>query len=333
MQNHADLPRQYLSYPKPVQVFGLRRLRHIIGALILFPFYWGMAYVTRTPGLAFRRLCALAGFRLLFTGRDLRRAYSLIVSPMDSVRYFEFDFMWRAIEKSKMRSYLDVSSPRIFSLLVVDRNADLAADLINPDKKDLAVTISWAESFGLRDRCRFYGCLIEDASLKPESFDVITSISVVEHIPDDRRAIQKMWDLLRPGGRLLISVPCAAKASEEFINLNEYELIDADENGFVFWQRYYDEGLIEDRIFSVTGKPYRCEIYGEKQANSYHKNATWKRTDPFYPYWREPFMMGLEYEFKNGFSELPGIGVIAMEFVKPSHEKHCCGPNDQGLCQ
>jgi hypothetical protein len=127
-----------------------------------------------------------------------------------------------------------------------------------------------------------------------------------------------MWDLVRPGGVLLISVPCAAKASEEYINLNEYELIDTDENGFVFWQRYYDEELIRQRIFSITGQPHRYQIYGERQANSYHNNATRKRTDPFYPYWREPFMMGLQYEFKDQFSELPGIGVIAMEFVKPN---------------
>jgi hypothetical protein len=29
-------------------------------------------------------------------------------------------------------------------------------------------------------------------------------------------------------------------------------------------------------------------------------------------------MMGLQYEFKHRFSELTGIGVIAMEFVKPT---------------
>lgn len=319
MQEPTDLPREYLIYPKPVPgVFGMRRLFHVIVALILFPFYWGMAYVTRTPGLAFRRLCALMGICLLFRGRGLRRAYNLIVTPMDSVRYFEFDFMWRAIGNLKMRSYLDVSSPRLFPLMLVDQAPGVVADLINPDKKDLAVTVSWAESFGIADRCRFHANRMEAVSLELNSFDVITSISVIEHIPDDKGAIRKMWDLVRPGGVLLISVPCAAKASEEYINLNEYELIDTDENGFVFWQRYYDEELIRQRIFSITGQPHRCQIYGEKKTKIYHNNATRKRTDPFYPYWREPFMMGLQYEFKNQLSELPGIGVIAMEFIKPN---------------
>lgn len=314
----VDLPKQYLNYPKPLgHVFWVRRLCQVLVGLILFPFYWGMAYVTHTPGLEFRRFCALMGIRLILKGCDLRNAYKLIVSPMDSVRYFEFDFMWRAIRKVKINLYLDVSSPRLLPLVVVARTPGLVADLINPDKKDLPMTIALAKSLGIADRCRFYAQLIDTVTLAPNSFDVITSISVIEHILDDKGAIQKMWDLLRPGGVLLISVPCAAKASEEYINLNDYELLEADDNGFVFWQRYYDEELIQQRIFSITGEPHQYQIYAEKQANSYHRNVTQKRTDPYYPYWREPFMMGLQYEFKSQLSELPGIGVIAMEFVKP----------------
>jgi SAM-dependent methyltransferase len=142
-------------------------------------------------------------------------------------------------------------------------------------------------------------------------------MSVIEHIPDDTDAIQKMWDLLKPGGILLISIPCSTQASEEYTNLNVYELINKDENGFVFWQRYYSEELIKQRIYCITGMPRRVQIYGEKKAGNYHQNVVSKRSDPFYPYWREPFMMGCEYEFKEKFADLPGMGVIAMEFVKP----------------
>jgi SAM-dependent methyltransferase len=313
----ADLPKTYLDYPKSLpRLTGVKRFLRILVGLILFPFYWGLAYIVQTPGLAFRRFCALMGVRLLFRGQDFNRAYNLIVSPMDSVRYFEFDFMWRAIEEINLHSYLDVSSPRIFPLTVINRVPLLVADMINPDKKDLPMTISLARSLGLADRLRFHDCLIGDALLEPNSFDLITSISVVEHIQDDRGAIQKMWKLLRPSGVLLISVPCAAKASEEYININEYELINADENGFVFWQRYYDEALIRRRIYSITGEPRRCAIYGEKEGGFYQENVKRKRTDKFYPIWREPFMMGLEYEYKSKISELPGVGVIAMEFVK-----------------
>lgn len=319
MQEHIDLPKEYLRFPEPFKrVSRIKKLGHTLAGLMLFPVYWLMAYAVRTPGLAFRSLCALKGMRLLLRERDYVRAYGLIVSPLDSVRYFEFDFMWNAVKRIKIQSYLDVSSPRMLPLMIADRAANLVADLINPDKKDLPMTISLAKSFGVADRCRFHGSLIEEAPLKPESFDLITSMSVIEHIPDDKGAIQKMWDLLKPGGVLLISIPCTAKASEEYTNLNDYELIDTDESGFVFWQRYYDEELIQQRIYSITGMPRRFQIYAEKKVGSYNQNVTQKRSNPFYPYWREPLMMGMQYEFKERLADLPGMGVIAMEFVKPN---------------
>lgn len=323
MQKNIDLPKEYLRLPEPYKRLPrIKRLAHILTGLMLFPVYWGMAYVVGTPGLAFRVLCAMKGLRLLLRERDYARAYGLIVAPLDSVRYFEFDFMWNAVERIKIESYLDVSSPRMLPLMIADRTANLVADLINPDKKDLPMTISLAKSFGVADKCRFHGCLIEDAPLKPESFDLITSMSVIEHIPDDRAAIQKIWDLLKPGGVLLISIPCAAKASEEYTNLNDYELIDRDESGFVFWQRYYDEALIQQRIYSIIGPPRRFQIYAEKETGSYNQNVVEKRSDPYYPYWREPLMMGMQYEFRDRLADLPGMGVIAMEFVKPDQKSN-----------
>lgn len=319
MQENSGLPKKYLRFPEPnKRVPKIQRVVHLLTGLLLSPVYWLLAYFVRTPGLSFRILCVLKGLRLLLREQDFVRAYGLLVYPLDSVRYFEYDFMWDAIKKVKIRSYLDVSSPRMLPLMTADRNKHLVADLINPDKKDLPETISLAKSFGVEGRCRFHGSLIEEAPLQAESFDLITSMSVIEHIPDDKGAIVKMWNLLKPGGVLLISVPCSANASEEYTNLNDYELMKTDENGFVFWQRYYDETLIQQRIFSITGQPRRVRIYAEKEAGSYDQNVRHKRSDPLYPYWREPFMMGMQYEFRERLADLPGMGVIAMEFVKPS---------------
>lgn len=318
VKNNIDLPKRYLKFPvRPGRVSRLQLIRHALTGAVLFPFYWVAAYPLRTPGLAFRALCALKAMRLLLRERDFARAYNLLINPLDSVRYFEFDFMWSSVKQIKIQSYLDISSPRMLPLMIVDREKTLVADLVNPDKNDLPVTISLAKSFGVADRCRFHGSLVEDVPLAPESFDLVTSMSVVEHIPDDMGAIQKMWDLLKPGGVLLVSVPCAAKALEEYTNLNDYELLDTDAGGFVFWQRYYDESLIQQRIYSVTGQPRRVQIYAEKKTGNYDTNVNQKRSDPFYPHWREPMMMGMEYEFRDRLSDLPGMGVIAMEFVKP----------------
>jgi len=317
MQRTNVIPRKYISYPKEsINNNSLKKYIHLIKGVILSPLYWGIAYFLPTPGLLFPQYCAQIGFHLIFKSLDFRNAFSLLFSPMDSVRYFEFDFIWRAVNKMPVHSYLDVSSPRIFPLMMIYRNKSLIVHLNNPTIHDLHVTKSLAKSIGIDDRCRFYDKLIESIQLENSSFDVITSISVIEHIPDDKKAVQVMWDLLKLGGRLIISVPCAATASEEYININEYKLFTPDEKGFVFWQRYYSEELLKQQIFCVTGEPNSYKIYGEKKADSYQNNVTRKRTDLFYPFWREPVMMGLEYTNKNSISELPGVGVVAMEFIK-----------------
>lgn len=317
MQEPEQTSKRFLKFPPPYQrVPRFNRLVHTAMGLLLFPVFWLLAYTRSTPGLTLRLRFARKGLRLLWQ-RDFVRAYSFLVAPLDSVRYFEFDFMWSMASRLRPNTYLDVSSPRMLPLLLVEHNVSQVADLINPDKKDLPETILLARTFDVADRCRFHSSLIEDAPLQAGSFDLITSMSVIEHIPDDLGAIRTMWDLLKPGGVLLISVPCAAKASEEYTNLNDYELNAADEQGYVFWQRYYDEALLQRRIFSVTGPPRRQQIYAEKQAGSYDRNVMQKRSDPYYPYWREPLMMGQEYAYQSRLDDLPGMGVIAMEFVKP----------------
>ena len=148
------------------------------------------------------------------------------------------------------------------------------------------------------------------------TFDLITSISVVEHIPDDTQAIRTIWHSLRPGGRLLLTVPCSSQAQEEYIDRNEYGLLNANEEGFFFFQRYYDQKHLRRNIFSITGEPIRFSIYGEKKPGHYRKNYLEKLANPNYAYWREPYMMGREYRYFESVDQLPGIGVIGMEFVK-----------------
>lgn len=316
MQDRLQLPRNYLSYPKRNMGGKLGRIAHGIKNLILFPPYLALAYFHNAPGLAFRMKCIRLSLTMLVRGHPLKSVYNTLAVPMDSVRYFEFDFMWKSTNDTHLESYLDVSSPRLFPLITLLRYPNLKADCINPDKKDLPITQALAKTLQLTDRCEFHSTLISDVAFEPESFDVVTCISVLEHIPNDTEAVAKMWSLVKPGGKLLISVPCAKIASEEFININEYELITPDHEGFVFWQRYYDEALIHQNIYSITGQPNHYEIFAEKAAGNYEKNVYQKRTNPGYAYWREPYMMSQEYEYKKNLSALPGMGVIAMEFIK-----------------
>ncbi len=50
-----------------------------------------------------------------------------------------------------------------------------------------------------------------DATLLPiadESMSVIVAFDVLEHIPDDKAAVAELSRCLRPGGRLIVAVPC-----------------------------------------------------------------------------------------------------------------------------
>jgi SAM-dependent methyltransferase len=292
-----------------------RVLRHLLG-LCLLPVGLVVAALCGTPGLGIRLHCVRLGLRSLGSGK-LLRAFLLIVDPMDSFRYFELEFTLRAAETAKPVRYLDVSSPRLVPLLILERYPDLTADVLNPIQSDLRETVSLADALHLGTRCRARQELIENADYPKESFDLITSISVVEHIPSDTAAIGKMWELLRPGGRLLITVPCAREACEEFANLDEYALLARDAQGFVYWQRYYDQNALEQRVWSITGSPTRVRIYGEVRPGSYDENVVQKRTNPEYPYWWEPSMMGKDYREFDEIEQLPGMGVVAMEFIKP----------------
>jgi SAM-dependent methyltransferase len=140
---------------------------------------------------------------------------------------------------------------------------------------------------------------------------------VVEHIPDDRAALQKIWALLKPGGRFILTVPCAARTWEQYIDRDEYGLYGGGNGDRFFWYRCYDAALLEERIFSVTGKPRVSRIFGEREAGLFLKNTELKRTNRFYPFWREPYMIAQEYTWFESVEVLPGEGVIAMEFVKP----------------
>lgn len=242
--------------------------------------------------------------------------YSLLFWPMDSTRYFEFAFMWDALSKLSISHYLDVSSPRLFPIVLTLKKHGIFAELLNPDAADLSSTANMVQALSLEKRCNLRGCLISAAPIEPESFDVVTSISVVEHIPQDTQAVQKMWNLLKPGGSLLLTLPCAAQASEQYIDRNEYGLLTPDQEGYFFFQRLYDQELLEERIFSVTGQPRQCVIYGERSPGALRRNLDRKLEDPYYPYWREPYMMGQEFCYFRDLSELPGEGVIALEFEK-----------------
>lgn len=53
-------------------------------------------------------------------------------------------------------------------------------------------------------------------------FDIITALDVIEHIEDDQRAVEDMLAMLRPGGKLVITVPASMKLWDRHDVINRH---------------------------------------------------------------------------------------------------------------
>ncbi|MCL6510085.1 MAG: class I SAM-dependent methyltransferase [Anaerolineae bacterium] len=303
------------------------RLGYRLLGSALAPLTWLMAHTVSTPGLSFHPLCARLGWKMLFgpagplrdrrSPLEMRWLLHMVFSPMVLTRYFEFDFAWRHLPRRPVARYLDVSSPFTFPVVFMSEGGAAQADLINPDKHDLALIEQHIATCGLSGSCIAHGCLIEDAPFADASFDLITSISVIEHIPRDREAITKIWALLKPGGRLILTLPCASRGYALYTNVDHYGLLGSDEQGYTFLEYLYDEPMLSEHIYSVTGRPAHCELYGEKRDGTLRRELLRRWSGEYWRFWREPIWMGRHFRRFDSIAQLPGEGVIGLVFVKP----------------
>jgi SAM-dependent methyltransferase len=309
---YVNLNTDPIAFKRKTPITFLYRLILSMGNLV-------RAALGNGPGVGYHAVIAFNALRWTSTGLQKAQVYSYLTAPMDTFRYFEFDFFWKSISKrGVVGDYLDVSSPRLFIWRIIASGKTHRSVILNPDAKDLSATVQLFNTIGIGKRCEFKGDLINDLNEAHGTFDLVTCISVLEHIPYDESiiALKTMWDLVKPGGRLLLSIPCAATAFEEFINFNEYRLLQEQSDGYVFGQRFYDETLINEVIFSMVGQPSQMAVYGEKIEGTFVLDRERKLSDPDYPFWRQSWTMASQYKYFERIKSMPGLGVVAFEFIK-----------------
>lgn len=240
-----------------------------------------------------------------------------LINPVTIVRYFEFDFAFRQL-KDVRGTALDLSSPRLFSLFMAEKIMS-RVEMLNPDADDLNHTRDAAHRLGIRNlACEKGGA--DRLQSRPEHYDAIWSISVMEHIHgdyDDSKAMQWAWNALKKGGRLVVTVPVMPVFTIETMDTDLYGTQKPMENGKYFFQRFYDQSAIRSRLIDAIGKePESCEIFGEKVAGFYAKyEANWRRLGQEVTV-QDPRLIADEFQFYTGWDSLPGIGIIGLCFTK-----------------
>jgi len=292
----------FLRFPMTVArgLYALRAATHVGG-----------------PGLVFDRFGRRIGLRLLARGH--RIGASLLAAPMSSFRYWEFPFVARHLPTAG--TILDVASPFLFGLYWSQRHSDIALRMINPDRCDLDGT---AELVRALDLSRITtGCeAVDHVATSVNCYDAIFSISVLEHIAgdyDDRQAMRWMYNALRPGGRLIITVPVDREFRDEYRNEDVYRLgrTVASPQG-TFFQRWYDIAAIQERLVEPIGRPPVSQCwFGETVPGrfaAYEQN--WLRKGPAATV-SDPLEFAKHYAEFPSWEAMPGAGVCGLVFVKP----------------
>ncbi len=312
------LRREHRQVPASRRPRGLQRLAWAATCVPLSLWHWATAVQRGVPGVQLRGRCLRLAARLALrrSGIPTTVLHMLAFWPFDSTRYIEFDFVWQRLADLKTGRLLDVSSPRLLPLLLANDRPELKVDLINPDAEDLALTERLVDGMRLRPRVTTKAALAEQAGFPAGTFEAITCVSVLEHLPDPAEAIENLWNWVTAGGRLIVTLPVAAQGVAEYVSQDPYGVGRPVADGSYLMQYRYDQAMLNDRFFSKLGRPTASVIYGETTPGALRSNLERKADLARYPYWAEPTIVADLLRPFESIDDLPGEGVCGLEFVK-----------------
>ena len=204
-----------------------------------------------------------AGMRnLLGNGFSIgfRKTIGKISQPINSyTRFPEYYYMDQTISqyvaergRSIPARVLDVGSPKCFGLYLANK-LEVEVEMTDVSRLNLDEYQLMSKCLERKAKGRVHFATQDARSLDYEdaAFDIVYSMSVVEHVEGERgdsQSIQEMVRVLRRGGLLLISVPFGKKYVEQR-RRGFASAVERTEDGSVhFFQRVYDRAALEDRF-------------------------------------------------------------------------------------
>jgi SAM-dependent methyltransferase len=255
------------------------------------------------------------GASLLLNGQ--KNGLGHLLQPMESVRYWEFDFVGRNVRPGP-QNCLDVSSPRLFSFGWAKHSGSQVM-MLNPDPVDVKESEELASFMKLNTLTHLCAGVQELRTEKFKArFDNVWSISVIEHISGtctDSEALKLMFQTLRPGGRLLVTFPVDRIHRIESTETCLYGTQPQMPDGRYFFQRFYDQESINSRLIDNLGvQPIVTAWFGEDSSGwwtKYRETCSQHKV----PYRvRDPLEISRHFRQFPTWKEMPGMGFCGLVF-------------------
>lgn len=192
----------------------------------------------------YRTSVALGARHLLRHGYE-REAVIRVVVPLDPSRYLELPYALEALAARPGERVLDLASPKLLAAELARRGVEVTSvDEHEPEVE------RWRR---LAPSVRFE---VADGRTLPfdgHTFDHAYSISVLEHVADggDVQALRELARVVRPQGRIVVTLPHAPTARDEYRDAPLYEDHGPAANGRYFFQRWYDTERVNDLLAAV----------------------------------------------------------------------------------
>jgi SAM-dependent methyltransferase len=216
--------------------------------------------------------------RLLIYGQlhrlpNLKQVLRTIINPFDITRDVEFGYLLKMLKRYNIRhdTILDISSPFIMAYVLSGHSRVTKTD-INPAESEM-IKEGPNLNFQLEDGTQL--------SFQDNSFDLVYSISVIEHIHGNYAdAVQEMVRVLKPGGYLCLTFPVSAQHTEEWFDHRMYPA-QYQKDGKAFFQYRFDRDDVACLLSRLNHVDLvDMSLYWEKKTGGYDRCITWMQDKP-----------------------------------------------------
>ena len=219
----------------------------------------------------------LYGLSVKLGARDLlhhgpsREAAIRIGIPLDPSRYLELPWAEQTLEARPGDRVLDLASPKLLAVAL----ARTGVEIVSVDAFSLEIE-RWHR---LAPDVRFEVADGRSLSFEDASFDRAYSVSVVEHIEDDgdEQALRELARVVRPGGRILLTVPYADTYWEDWRDRPLYSSDGEPEAAKYFFERWYDTARLDQLVGSAPVREVSRELARTEPnwSRRYNRNFPW----------------------------------------------------------